>query len=101
MNRILEDKKKVKSLAEKLNRFNLISKYDSNGEQEAWRLVHSLSDLEQSFREIIDILLPNLCETKDEETCNNILLDIGEELRHILYHIKDPQFFRFLIEDGE
>lgn len=29
------------------------------------------------------------------------LLDIGEELRHILYHIHDPKFYRYLNGDSE
>ena len=99
MDRLLKDAKSIKHLAEKLNQFNTISKFDSEDEPEAWRLAHSLSDLEQSFSEILDNYLPALCQAEAEESINRVLLDIGEELRHILYHIKDPKFFRYLMEE--
>jgi hypothetical protein len=99
MDRILEDTKSVKHLAEKLNQFNSISKFDSENESEAWTLAHSLSDLERSFREVLDNYLPALCQADAEENINDILLDIGEEFRHILYHINDPKFFRYLVEE--
>lgn len=30
-----------------------------------------------------------------------ILHDIGEELRHILYHIKDPHYYRYLFGEED
>jgi len=98
MARLLDDTKELKRLAEKLQQYECVSKFDSQGEPEAWRLAHSLSDLEQSFGEILDKYLPALCQAKNEESAYNALLDIGEELRHILYHIKDPKFYNYLLE---
>ena len=43
--------------------------------------------------------MPALYEADSEAAIQNALLDIGEELRHILYHIKDPKFFDYLFED--
>lgn len=79
MTKELNEFQKLKKLAEKLQKYKYISKFDSDNEPEAWRLAHSLSDLEAVIQ--------------------NALLDIGEELRHILYHIKDPKFFDYLFED--
>jgi len=89
----------IKQLAEKLNKCECVSKFDSNDEPEAWRLAHSLSDLEQSFAEVLEKGLPALCGADNEEKVQEALLDIGEELRHILYHIRDPRFYSYLDED--
>lgn len=64
---------------------------------EAWTIAHSFSDLEESFRKFLDVLLPKLLkEELTGEQIEDILLEIGEEFRHILYHIKDPKFFEYL-----
>ena len=99
MTRMLNEAEKIKQLAEKLQKYECVSKFDSDDEPEAWRLAHSLSDLEQSFKRVLDNYIPALCEADNEEAVHNALLDIGEELRHILYHIKDPKFFAYLLED--
>ena len=100
MMKIFKDSLEINKLAEKLQKYECVSKFDSENDPEAWRLAHSLSDLEESFREILDNSLPALREANNEEALNNALLDIGEELRHILYHIKDPRFFAYLSEDS-
>lgn len=99
MKRMLEDYTAIKRLAEKLQKYECVSKLDSDDEPEACRLAQSLSDLEQSFQEIINNCLPALLKADNEEAIHDALLDIGEELRHILYHIKDPKFFTYLLED--
>ena len=43
--------------------------------------------------------MPALYKADSEAAIQNALLDIGEELRRILYHIKDPKFFDYLFED--
>lgn len=95
MKRNFNDAKSVSELIRKLQRYKCVSKFDDD-EIEAERLAHSLSDLEQSFIVILVNLLPKLVEVEDEEQAHLILLDIGEELRHILYHINDPRFFAYL-----
>lgn len=87
-------------LAERLARLKTVSQFDQPGEPQAATLAHSLTDLEKSFREILEVLLPKLLhESLDSDQLNDVLLDIGEELRHVLYHIKDPKFFGYLIDD--
>jgi hypothetical protein len=49
----------------------------------------------------LDALLPRLLnDSLEPDELNEVLLDIGEELRHVLYHIRDPKFFGYLI-DGD
>ena len=54
MTKELNEFQKLKKLAEKFQQYKCISILDSDNEPEAWRLAHSLSDLEESFKEILD-----------------------------------------------
>lgn len=63
--------------------------------EEAQSIAYSLSDLEDSFRVFLDEQLPKLVDPSVRgEQLEDLLLDIREEFRHILYHIHDPEFFR-------
>lgn len=95
---LLNDPGALKELAERLSRCREVTKHDRGSEPEAWTLAHTFHDLEESFRKFLDDLLPELLSPNvSESETYELLLDIGEELRHILYHIKDPQFFRYLV----
>ena len=92
----------VQRLSQRLAHVKAISQFDEPGEPQSDTLAHSLTDLEKSFREILDALFPKLLnESLNPEELNDVMLDIGEELRHVLYHIKDPKFFGYLIDDSE
>jgi hypothetical protein len=92
---------KLKYLGNILRKSRKVHMYDSENEKEADRLAHSLLDMQESFREIYESLLPQLTsENIDEEKIDNVLYEIGEELRHILYHIKDPRFYSYLAEEN-
>lgn len=87
-------------LTERLALIKTVSKFDQPGEPQSATLAHSLTDLEKSFRTVTDVLLPRLLDrTVTPEQLNDALLDVGEELRHILYHIRDPKFFGYLFND--
>jgi hypothetical protein len=99
--KILADPAKIKALADKLSRCEQVTRHDSGKEPEAWTLAHSFADLEESFRKFLDEQLPTLAEGPlDSSSINELLLEIGEEFRHILYHIKDPKFFRYLLDES-
>ncbi len=95
--RILKDPSDVKALAERLSICAQVTRYDSGDDREAWTLAHAFSDLEESFRTFLEDQLPRLTK-RDLETSElyGLLHEIGEEWRHILYHIKDPKFYRYL-----
>lgn len=98
MGKLLSTTNEVSSLIETLKKYDCVAKYDSNDELEATRLAHSLSDMESAFFEIMENYLPSLLEADSEESVKNSLIDIGDEIRHILYHIKDPRFFSYLLD---
>lgn len=92
----------ARRLTERLASLKSVSQFDRPREPQAATLTHSLTDLEKSFREVLDTLLPKLLdESLASDQLNDVLLDIGEELRHILYHIRDPRFFDYLGDTRE
>jgi hypothetical protein len=78
-----------------------VTRYDEGGHKEAWALAHSFLDLEESFRAFLEDKLPKLTqrELKAPEVYD-VLLEIGEDFRHILYHIKAPKFYAHLHDEG-
>jgi len=94
---LLADQVSRKALAERLSKCPEVTKYNKGEEPEAGVLAHAFGDLEESFRAFLDEQLPRLMN--DQASAAELfdaLLDIGEELRHILYHIHDPEFYRYL-----
>lgn len=89
-----------RGLIKRLSELQSVRQFDIAGEPQAATLVHSLTDLEQSFQRILDDILPRLRDdTLSAEGLEDVLREIGEELRHVLYHIRDPKYFDYLIED--
>ena len=89
-----------KALAERLSKCPEVTKYDKGDEKEGGVLAHAFGDLEESFRAFLDEQLPRLMNDQSPPAeLVDALLDIGEEFRHILYHIHDPKFYRYL--DGQ
>ncbi len=96
--RVLKDVTEWEALAERLSKCPEVTRYDTGQEKEAWTLAHAFADLEESLRAFLDDQLPRLAQgnLQPSETYD-LLLDIGEEFRHILYHIQDPKFYKYLI----
>ena len=94
---LLGDQANVKALAERLSQCPEVTKYDHAEEKEAGVLAHSFSDLEESFRTFLTKQLPQLMNHElSPSELFDVLIDIGEEFRHILYHIRDPKFYGYL-----
>jgi hypothetical protein len=95
--RILKNVADWERLAERLAKCPEVTRFDTGQEKEASTLAHAFADLEESFRAFLDDQLPRLAQGNlpPSEMCD-LLLDIGEEFRHILYHIQDPKFYRYL-----
>lgn len=94
---------KVKLLAERLSECPQVTRFDKEGNVEAWTLAQAFADLEESFSRFLDEQLPKLLERPlSDEDLNILLLEIGEEFRHVLYHVHAPDFYKFLgARDGE
>jgi hypothetical protein len=87
----------IKNLVDKLDKCPLIIKLNSQDEKEAVRLANAIFDIKESIS-IMNNKLEKLNDTYDSDMLEDILFDIREELRHVLYHVKDSHFFNCLIE---
>jgi hypothetical protein len=92
----------VARLADLFSRCPEVTRFDTPETGEAWALADSLADLEGSFRDFLNEQLPKLATVgMGPAEAYETLLDIGEEFRHILYHIIDHQrFYKYLVPDG-
>ena len=91
---ILQEPHRIEDLRRRLSRCPLVAQY---GQDESGVLAHAFSDLEESFRKVLDEQLPVLGDPSTQrEQLEDLLLDMQQEFRHILYHLHDPQFFRVL-----
>lgn len=97
-NRVLKTPADVKRLAERLATCPGVSRHDQGQHREAWALAGSFADLEDSFRAFLDEQLPALADGHiDDERVSELLIEIGVEFDHILYHvIKQPRSYRHL-----
>lgn len=90
---------KLNVIADKLKKSKKVNSLDRPNESESETLAHAFLDIDESCRILTNELFPKLeFASLSEEEINELLLDIGEELRHILYHIKDPKFYGYLGE---
>jgi hypothetical protein len=96
--RVLKNPADVRRLAEKLRTIAAVSRFDTEGEEQAWTLAQALSDLEGAFRTLVDDLLPRVARTDNVTELEDILHAVGEEFRHVLYHLRDCQFYGYLRE---
>jgi len=95
----LGDEQVRASLRERLQQCAEVSRWDEGEWTEAEVLTHAFTDLEGSFKTFQEELLPRVAS--DDVTGDDlleVLQEIGEEFRHILYHLKDPKFYRYLNE---
>lgn len=64
----------------------------------AWELATGLADIQQSCEKLFSDVLPRLLATEpNSEEAEDLLIDIGEEFRHILYHIMNNEFFAYVV----
>lgn len=89
----------LKELTDRFSSFKTVSKFDDEI-AESEKLVHSFSDLEETFKSLLNEHFPKLLNKNlTEEELDDLLFDVGEEFRHILYHIHTPKYYRYLQEE--
>jgi hypothetical protein len=94
MSALLQNPDQIENLRQRLARCRLVAQY---GQEESGTLVHAFSDLEESFRRFLDEQLPKLADPSVQgEQLEELLMDVQQEFRHILYHLHDPQLFHVL-----
>lgn len=96
MSGILQEPSVMESLAERLAASPALKRFP-NPTEEGQSIAYSLSDLEGSMRVFLDEQLPKLVDPSVQgEALEDLILDVREEFRHILYHLHDPEYFRVM-----
>ena len=86
-------------ITENLKKSRKINSFNHGEFIEAGTIAHGLLDMEDSFVIIMTKFLPILSSDNiPEDKIDDTLFDIGEELRHILYHINDMNYYNYLKE---
>ena len=93
---IPEDPKLQAQLAARWQEYRDLSRFDRPDEPGAWNLLYSLHGIEQSCRALLDRQMPALVDATDGEQLQAALTDIGDELSHLLYHVRDARYFDYL-----
>lgn len=92
--RYLENVEDINALAMNLNGCDSVRGYDRPDETQAGVIAHALSDIEGSIVKLSEELIPKLIfSAKNSEAMKNALSEIGHELAHIVYHVKDTKYF--------
>jgi hypothetical protein len=93
---------RVIELERRLSEIPEVAQFDIPGEPQGHTLAHALSHWEDSFAAFLDNLLPKMAnKTASVEDLLDTIHDVGDELRHILYHIQDVKYFGYLLDGSE
>ncbi|MBM3489103.1 MAG: hypothetical protein FJX68_01425 [Alphaproteobacteria bacterium] len=95
--RLISDPQALERLLATLSKYACVRRFDEPDEPEAARLTHAFADIEDSLVRLQHVHLPNiLAGALTEQEMADLLTEIGEEFRHILYHVRDTRYFRDL-----
>jgi hypothetical protein len=89
------------NLAGRLHVLPIASSIAKPGERMNWALAHGLLDIEEASQAFVAKLTRLKTENLDEAQVKNLLFDIGEDLRHVMYHISDMPFFKYLLPSSD
>jgi hypothetical protein len=97
-NEVLTSVDRVRRLATLLAASPDVTRFNAGEHLEAWALADSFAELEKLMREFLTSDLPRLAEGGlPTDEVSDVLLDIGEVFRRILYHmLEEPKFYRYL-----
>ena len=91
----------INELARVLNQYECVTRYNTPEENEGGTLAHDFCDLRDSFQKFATKLLPQLSEGNlSEQEAYDLLHEIGEEFRHIGYHLRDSRYYAYLWPDA-
>ena len=92
---------KLKIITRNLEKCERVTKLSTKEENQADTLANALIDIEDTLKKInVHITKLYLNDLKSEET-DDLILELGEELRHILYHINDTSVYDYLNTNNE
>jgi hypothetical protein len=88
-------------LAETLKASGALTNYSGRAAPIEHELAYDLGDIIQSMQLVITTHWPQLMASSSADIAAEALDGIREELRHILYHIKDSAFLSLIEEQSD
>ena len=90
---------KLKIITHNLEKCERVTKHSNSEENQADTLANSLIDIEEDIQKIEVQIFKLYSEELTKDEVDDLILDIGEELRHILYHVNDARVFDYLKDE--
>ena len=89
-----------KPLADALTRLRVLDGAQARSPDEPveWETAYALSHILRSARTIEQQLIPTILRTTSSDEAADALHEVREELRHMLYHIRDASYFSLVAE---
>jgi|GEM_PF-2441971 len=91
----------LNELANTLSHSKRVSKFDSLSTKESEELAYTLLDIYESSKELVKLIKRLKNTDIQEDLINDILNDVGDELRHLIYHINDSKFYSYINVEKE
>jgi hypothetical protein len=97
----MEYLEKLKTITHNLEKCERVNRYSTKEENQADTLANVFIDIESGLKKIIQEQIPKLYLNElTEEEVDDLILDIGEDLRHLIYHVNDTKVYNYLKSDG-
>ena len=90
---------KLNAIIKNLEKCQSGTKYSTVEENQADTLANSFLDIEEALNIIRDQIPKFYLNHLDASEVDDLIFDVGEELRHILYHIYSTKVYDYLRED--
>lgn len=85
------------SLVAHLKATSALNSYSGKGEPPEYATAYAIAEITCSARKLVS-LFQTLTENSDPEKCKVALEEYREEIRHILYHIRDCEYLAIVSE---
>lgn len=100
----MESKRKsirsITALANVLAQSQLVGRYDLDDHVEADAIANAIADMEAEFQTLTEVVFPKLSASSlSEKDINEILWEVRDRLRHVVYHINDCRTFRDILSE--
>ena len=93
----------VRALAERLMQSSVVAQGTRRSgidsvRDAAWEVATGLADIQEASARLADLIDRLL--TADPPEIEDLLHQVGEEYRHVLYHIMNTKFFNYVVPDA-
>lgn len=87
---------KLRVITRNLEKCERVVKHSTNEENQADTLANTLIDVEEALKKINEQIPKLYLHDLTDNEVDDLILEIGEELRHILYHVNDTPVYDYL-----